>query len=172
MPTALQIGISGCSHCVVSFMGQQTEFPILVCDQSTDAIIGTDTLGYSVNKSRMVCLRMVASRFNYTGLTLLFQAVFSPSATVRYHHTQRQCSIAPCGWWAAGPCSPADYWRDLHYLRSIKALWWAELLWIHPSGVFQLQPRYSYGRAVLRGWHGGTYISHTVCYGTSLSSFM
>ena len=35
------IGISGCSHYVVSF----TEFPILVCDLSTYAIIGTDTLG-------------------------------------------------------------------------------------------------------------------------------
>ena len=32
------IGVSGCSHCVVSFMGLQTEFPILVCDLAT----GTD----------------------------------------------------------------------------------------------------------------------------------
>ena len=39
------IGISGCSHCVVSFMGLQTEFPILICDLRTDAIIGTATLG-------------------------------------------------------------------------------------------------------------------------------
>ena len=39
------IGISGCSHCVASFMGLQTEFPILICDLNTDAIIGTDTLG-------------------------------------------------------------------------------------------------------------------------------
>ena len=39
------IGISGCSHCVVSFMGLQTEFPILICDLNTDVIIGTDTLG-------------------------------------------------------------------------------------------------------------------------------
>ena len=37
------IGISGCSHCVVSFMGLPTEFSILVCYLSTDAIIGTDT---------------------------------------------------------------------------------------------------------------------------------
>ena len=40
-----QIDILGCSSCVVSFLGLQTEFPILVCDLSTDAIIGTDTLG-------------------------------------------------------------------------------------------------------------------------------
>ena len=40
-----QIEISGCSYCVVSFLGLRTEFPVLVCDLSTDAIIGTDTLG-------------------------------------------------------------------------------------------------------------------------------
>ena len=41
------IGVSGCSHSVVSFMGLLTEFPILVCDMAsgTDAIIGTDMLG-------------------------------------------------------------------------------------------------------------------------------
>ena len=39
------IEISGCSHCVVSFMGLQTEFPILICDLNTDAITRTDTLG-------------------------------------------------------------------------------------------------------------------------------
>ena len=39
------IDIFGCSSCVVSFLGLRTEFPILVCDLSTDAIIGTDTLG-------------------------------------------------------------------------------------------------------------------------------
>ena len=42
------IGVSGCSHCVVSFMGLQTEFPIIICDLATgtEAIIGTDVLGY------------------------------------------------------------------------------------------------------------------------------
>ena len=41
------IGVSGCSRCLVSFMGLQTEFPIIVCDLATgtDAIIGTDVLG-------------------------------------------------------------------------------------------------------------------------------
>ena len=37
--------ILGCSSCIVSFLGLRTEFPVLVCDLSTDAIIGTDTLG-------------------------------------------------------------------------------------------------------------------------------
>ena len=41
------IGVSGCSHCVVSFLGLQVEFPVLICDLATgtDAIIGTDVLG-------------------------------------------------------------------------------------------------------------------------------
>ena len=39
------INILGCSSCRVSFLGLRMEFPILVCDLSTDAIIGTDTLG-------------------------------------------------------------------------------------------------------------------------------
>ena len=39
------IEILGCSSCMVSFLGLRTEFPVLVCDLSTDAIIGTDTLG-------------------------------------------------------------------------------------------------------------------------------
>ena len=38
------IDILGCSSCVVSFLGLRTEFPMLVCDLSTDAIIGTYTL--------------------------------------------------------------------------------------------------------------------------------
>ena len=39
------IEILGCSSCIVSFLGIRTEFPVLVCDLSTDSIIGTDTLG-------------------------------------------------------------------------------------------------------------------------------
>ena len=41
------IDVSGCSRCVVSFMGLQTEFPIIICNLATgtDAIIGTDVLG-------------------------------------------------------------------------------------------------------------------------------
>ena len=41
------IGVSGLYHCVVSFMGLLTKFPILVSDlaSGTDAIIGTDVLG-------------------------------------------------------------------------------------------------------------------------------
>ena len=41
------IEVSGCSRCVVSFLGLQKEFPIIICNLATgtDAIIGTDVLG-------------------------------------------------------------------------------------------------------------------------------
>ena len=41
------IEVLGCSCCTVSFMGLQTEFPIIICNlvTGTDAIIGTDVLG-------------------------------------------------------------------------------------------------------------------------------
>ena len=41
------IEVLGCSRCSVSFLGLQTEFPIVVCSLAagTDAIIGTDVLG-------------------------------------------------------------------------------------------------------------------------------
>ena len=41
------IEVLGCSCCAVSFMGLQTEFPIIICNLATgtDAIIGTDVLG-------------------------------------------------------------------------------------------------------------------------------
>ena len=41
------IEVLGCSCCTVSFMGLQTEFPIIICNlaMGTDTIIGTDVLG-------------------------------------------------------------------------------------------------------------------------------
>ena len=41
------IEVMGCSRCSVSFLGLQTEFPIIICSLATgtDAIIGTDVLG-------------------------------------------------------------------------------------------------------------------------------
>ena len=41
------IEVLGCSRCSVSFLGLQTEFPIIICSLAagTDAIIGTDVLG-------------------------------------------------------------------------------------------------------------------------------
>ena len=81
--------------------------------------------------------------FTDGGISLLHRidtalsAVFSPLAIVRYHHTQMQGFIAPCEQWAVGPCPPVGYWKDLHYLRKIRAVWWAELLRIILNGMFR-----------------------------------
>ena len=129
--------ISGCSHCVVSFMGLQTEFPILIilCDLNTDAIIGTDTLGsvlrHTLDIKNGLLFTEGASHFNCTRMTLLCWDAFSLLAIVQYPHTQMQYYIAPYAQWAAGPCPPADYWKDLRYLQKILALWWA-----HSCGSF------------------------------------
>ena len=80
-----RIGVLGCSHCVVSFMGLRTEFPILVCDLAadTDAIIGTDVLG-SVLPHTLACyLQTGVPHCSYIGLTPPFPA------TARYHHIQK-----------------------------------------------------------------------------------
>ena len=47
--------------------------------------------------------------FTDGGVSLLSGRVFTVG---QYHHTQRQCFIAPyaCEQWAAGPRLPADYW--------------------------------------------------------------
>ena len=58
------IGVSGC---MVSFMGLQTEFPILVCDLAagTDAIMGTDVLGSVLPHTLAYCLQKGAPHCNY-----------------------------------------------------------------------------------------------------------
>ena len=91
------IGVSGCSHCVVSFMGPQTKFPILVCDLATgtDAIIGTDVLGSVLPhtldiKNGLLFIEGVLHS-SYTDGILLFPVVFLQGATTRYHLIQRLC---------------------------------------------------------------------------------
>ena len=128
-----RIGVSGCSHCVVSFMGLQTEFPILVCDLAagTDAIIGTDILGsvlpHTLDIKNGLLFTDGVSHCSYIGLTPPFPAVFSWLATARYPRTQKLYSIAPYELQVVVQCPPAVYWRASHYLRKIQALSWAEL---------------------------------------------
>ena len=99
-------------------------FPILICDLSTDAIIGTDTLGSMLAHTLDIKNGLL---FTDGGVSLQLHRIDTALSgrvltVVRYHHTQRQCFIAPCEQWAAGPCPPADNWKDLHYLRRIQAL--------------------------------------------------
>ena len=84
------IDILGCSSCVVSFLGLQTEFPILVCDLSTDAIIGTDTLGLVLPHTLDIKNRLL---FTEGGVSLQLHRM---DATLSGRvFTVGHCSIAP-----------------------------------------------------------------------------
>ena len=77
-----QIDILGCSFCVVSFLGLRAEFPILVCDLSTDAIIGTDILGsilpHTLDIKHGLLFTEGGCPFNYIAGMLHYQDVCSP----------------------------------------------------------------------------------------------
>ena len=85
------IDILGCSSYVVSFLGLRTEFPIVVCDLSTDAIIGTDTLGSILPHTLDINKRLL---FTEGGVSLQLHrrdAALSGRVFMVGH-----CSIPPC----------------------------------------------------------------------------
>ena len=110
-----QIDILGCSSCVVSSLGLQTEFPILVCNLSTDAIIGTDTLGSILPHTLDIKNGLL---FTEGGVSLqlhckdaaLSGRVFTVGIA-RSHHILRWCCIVPHVQWVAGHCHPVAFWR-------------------------------------------------------------
>ena len=109
------IGVSGCSHCVVSFMGLQTEFPILVCDLATgtDAIIGTDVLvsvlPHTLDIKNDLLFTEGVLHSGYTDGILLFPVMFLQWATVRYHLIQGLCYTVLYGLPAVVRCHPVVY---------------------------------------------------------------
>ena len=110
-----QINILGCSSCVVSFLGLRTEFPILVCDLSTEAIIGTDTLG-QFYRTRWIlgmdcCSQMEGCHFNYIAGTQRCRDACSLWGIARFPHILRRSCIVPHEWWEAGHCLLVAYWR-------------------------------------------------------------
>ena len=106
-----QVEISGCSSCVVSFLGLRTEFPVLMCNLSTDAIIGTDTLGSILPHTLDIKNGLL---FTEGGVSL--QQHRRDAALSGHVFTVGHCSIPPHsvlhGRWEAGHYLLADYWRD------------------------------------------------------------
>ena len=127
------ITISGCSSCMVSFLGLRTEFPVLVCELSTDAIIGTDTLGSILPHTLDIKNGLL---FTDGGVSLQLHrrdAALSGRVwdIVRFRHALKRCCTVRPGQWAAGRSRRAACWRDSRCLQRIQA-WW-----IHPDGEFQ-----------------------------------
>ena len=107
----------GCSSCVVSFLGLQTGCPILVCDLSTDTIIGTDTLGSVLPHTLDIKNGLLYTEGGVSLQLHRMDAALSPWDTVRFPRILRRCFIAPHIWWVAGPCHPVAFWRVLPCLR-------------------------------------------------------
>ena len=120
---------------VVSFLGLQTEFPILVCDLSTDTIIGTTThFGHkervAVHGGRCVITatsygrRFVGPCFHRG--TLFNSPVFWGGASL--HHMYGGGPVHAIQWpfgGSYGVCGEHGAW------------WWVERWWTHPDGEFQ-----------------------------------
>ena len=94
------IEVSGCSRCTVSFMGLQTEFPIIICNlvTGTDAIIGTDVLGSVLPHTLDITNGLLfanggASLQLHRRDSALSSRVFTV-VTPRCHHIRRLCCIA------------------------------------------------------------------------------
>ena len=119
--TSGSIDILGCSSCVVSFLALQTEFPILVCDLSTDAIIGTDALGSVLPHTLDIKNGLL---FTEGGVSLQLHRM--DAALSGRVFTVGHCSIPPYSeavlhcttrTVGAGPCHPVACWRVLRCLR-------------------------------------------------------
>ena len=108
-----QIDILGCSSCVVSFLRLRTEFPILVCDLSTDAIIGMDTLESILPHTLdMDCyLQKEVCLSNYIVETQHYLDASSLWDIVQFRRILRQSSTVRPAWWAAGPCRSVGCWK-------------------------------------------------------------
>ena len=136
------IEILGCSSCVVSFLGLRTEFPVLVCDLSTYAIIGTDTLGSILPHTLDIKKGLL---FTEGGVSLqlhcrdaaLSGRVFTVGHRVRFHHVLRRYYIAPHGQWAAGRFRRVACWRVSLFSQKIQPWWWAGHWWTHRDGESQ-----------------------------------
>ena len=137
-----QIDILGCSSCVVSFLGLRTEFPILVCDLSTDAIIGTDTLGSVLRHTLDIKHGLL---FTEGGVSL--QLHRRDAALSGRVFTVGHCSIPPyseavlhCTTRTVGGRSmpPSGLLEgDCFFLLKTQVWWWAGPWWTRQDGIFQ-----------------------------------
>ena len=126
------IGVSECSHCVVSFMGLQTEFPILVgAGESVGIYRRSFPYSFAILRPELMpslelmfwapcchipwtlrmasCLQRGVLHSSYTDGILLFPVVFLQWATARYHLMQRLCCTVLYGLPVVVRCHPVIY---------------------------------------------------------------
>ena len=107
------IEVLGCSRCPVSFLGLQTEFPIIVCSLATgtDAIIGTDVLGsvlpHTLDIRNGLLFAQGGASLHRSPQCMVCIIHFHP-----YRHIRRLFCTAPSGLLVAAHCHLAACWRD------------------------------------------------------------
>ena len=103
-----RIGISGCSHYVVSFLGLQVEFR-----SSFVTIIGNDVLGsvlpHTLDIKNGLLFTEGVRLSNYTDETQLCPVVYLQCVTARFHHILKLCYIVLSGLPVVVGCHPVDY---------------------------------------------------------------
>ena len=119
------IAILGCSSCMVSFLGVRTEFPVLVCDLSTDAIIGTDTLGsilphtLDIKNGLLFTEGGVSLQLHHRDAACPVECL--PWDIVRFRRALKHYYTALPGPWAPGRLRQAVCWRDSRCSQKIQA---------------------------------------------------
>ena len=169
-----RIGLSGCSHCVVSLMGLQTEFPTLVCNLTagTDAIVGTDTLGSVLPHTLDINNGLL---FTDGGVSLQLHWIDTALSSLVF--TVGHCSIPPyseavfhCPMQTAGgrPMPSRGLLEDLTFFAKNTGLVVART---HPSkwSVPVIVSNFSQDTVMVGS---GTDICHTVRYRTSVPTFV
>ena len=167
------IAILGCSSCMVSFLGLRTEFPVLVCDLSTDAIIGTDTLGSILPHTLDIKKGLL---FTEGGVSL--QLHRRDAALSGRVFTVGHCSIPPCSE-AVLHCttrtvggrsfSSSGLLEGLSVRREYRLSGGPDAsgsVRMESSSVgVQFQPRNGDGGTLFGGWHDCSSVGYSTCYG-------
>ena len=167
-----QIDISGCSSCVVSFLGLRTEFPILVCDLSTDAIIGTDTLGFilphTLDIKNGLLFTEGGCHFSYIVGMQHYLDASSLWDIAQFHHIPRRSFIVLHARWEAGHCLPVAY-TGKHRPGGRPDV--GGSIGMEGSCVsVKLRSRNSHGGTIFRDWHDCPGVSDSGHYGPATSS--
>ena len=159
---------------MVSFLGLRTEFPVLVCDLSTDAIIGTDTLGSILPHTLDIKNGLL---FTDGGVSL--QLHRRDAALSGRVFTVGHCSIPPCSE-AVLQLHDPDSGRPVvfverpvggthsvcrEYRLSSGPDTSGSVRMESSSAGVQFQPRNRDGGTFFGGWHDCSSVGYSTCHG-------
>ena len=137
------------------------DFPILVCDLSTNAIIGTDTLG-SILPHTLDIKNGLLFTVGHCSIPPHSEAVLHCTT-----HTYGGRPVIASQWPTGGPYC--------FFLQKTPAWWSFGRWWIHRDGrslcwCQKLRTRSGHGGTIFRDWHDCPGVSDSANYGPTTSS--